>query len=77
MRVPMLVVQGADDEYGTLAQVETARCGSGGPVDAVVLARCGHAPHRDRAEMTLSLAAGFVATVQSPPWERTGRGGER
>jgi len=33
VRAPVLVVQGADDEYGTLAQVESIAARAGGPVD--------------------------------------------
>ena len=46
---PALAVQGVDDEYGTLAQLDLLASGSGGSVDRLVLANCGHAPHRDRA----------------------------
>ncbi|TVR97481.1 MAG: alpha/beta hydrolase [Rhodospirillales bacterium] len=37
VRVPVLVIQGEDDEYGTLAQVDAIRAGAGGPVQTVVL----------------------------------------
>jgi pimeloyl-ACP methyl ester carboxylesterase len=60
VRVPALVVQGADDEYGTLEQVERLRRGSGGPVDTLVLARCGHSPHRDRPEAVLGAMTGWI-----------------
>ncbi|MBV8148544.1 MAG: alpha/beta hydrolase [Candidatus Eremiobacteraeota bacterium] len=60
VRVPILAVQGLDDEYGTLAQIETLARVSKGPVDRVLLARCGHAPHRDRAAFVESLAAQWI-----------------
>lgn len=57
---PMLVIQGVDDEYGTVAHVETAAKMSGGPVDVALLERCGHAPFRDRPDATLDAVGAFV-----------------
>jgi pimeloyl-ACP methyl ester carboxylesterase len=63
IRAPLLVIAGTDDEYGTLAQVDAiaARCVS--PVDRVVLSRCGHAPHRDRAGLVRTLASQWYAQI--------------
>ncbi len=58
IELPVLVVQGADDQYGTLAQVDAIARGVKGPFTRVVLERCGHSPHRDRpAETTAAVAA--------------------
>lgn len=60
IRVPVLIVQGRSDAYGTLAQldaaVETAYC----PVETLVLEECGHAPHLDQSEATLAETAAFI-----------------
>ncbi|HEX7238788.1 MAG TPA: alpha/beta hydrolase [Longimicrobiaceae bacterium] len=58
--VPVLVVQGEADEYGTLAQVEAVRTGVRGPVETLVLPGVGHSPHRDRPDETLAAMAAFV-----------------
>lgn len=63
VRCPVLVLQGADDPYGTLAQVEAIRAGVVGPVETRVLSHCGHAPHRDQPRETLDAVRTFVATV--------------
>jgi pimeloyl-ACP methyl ester carboxylesterase len=65
VRCPVLVIQGRDDEYGTLAQVDAIRAGAGGPVDTVVLDDCGHSPQRDRPAETLSLLTRFVQALQA------------
>ncbi len=58
--VPVLVVQGIDDPYGTLRQVDAIERGCGGPVRRCILPRCGHSPHRECRESTLAEMAAFV-----------------
>ena len=60
IRVPVLVVQGEQDEYGTLRQLDAIEAGCAGPVRRLVLADCGHAPHRDQPDETLTAMATFV-----------------
>lgn len=61
--VPVLVVQGEADPYGTLAQVGAIERGCAGPVRRCVLAGVGHAPHRERGEEVLAVMVGFVREV--------------
>jgi pimeloyl-ACP methyl ester carboxylesterase len=57
--VPVLAIQGADDEYGTMAQVDgIARLAA--DVETLRLDRCGHSPHRDRAEAVIEAAERFL-----------------
>ena len=58
--VPLLAIQGSDDPYGTLRQVETVAASGGGFVEVLVLSGCGHAPHRERPERTLASMAFFL-----------------
>ena len=60
VRVPTLVVQGTEDGYGTLAQVEAIERGASGPVTRLVLPGCGHAPHRDCPDEVLSAVTTFL-----------------
>lgn len=59
--VPILCIQGADDPYGTLAQIDAIERRAGGPTERVILADCGHAPHRDQREATLEAIVRFAA----------------
>ncbi len=68
VRVPVLAIQGADDEYGTLAQIDAIERGAGGMVQRVVLAACGHSPHRDQPEATLDASVRFVRTLCRSGW---------
>jgi pimeloyl-ACP methyl ester carboxylesterase len=60
IRVPLLIIQGADDAYGTLAQVRAIEDGTGGPCTSLVLSDCGHAPHVEQSDTTLRAVADQV-----------------
>jgi pimeloyl-ACP methyl ester carboxylesterase len=62
--VPALVIQGRQDEYGTLAQTERIARGSGGPVATVILDGCGHAPQREARDATLGALVTFVRDLR-------------
>ncbi len=65
VRVPSLVIQGEDDEYGTLAHVDAIERGSGASVERVVLAACGHAPQRDQPVKTLDAIVDFIRRARA------------
>lgn len=58
--VPLLVMQGRDDQYGTPAQVDAIVDKSTGPATPLLLEDCGHSPHLDFPELTLDLMSCFV-----------------
>lgn len=60
IRVPILIVQGANDQYGTLKQLEAAQQECFCPVETAVLPGIRHVPHREAAETTLAVVAGFI-----------------
>jgi pimeloyl-ACP methyl ester carboxylesterase len=61
---PVLVIQGEDDEYGTMAQVQSIR-ERVADVDVHVLPDCRHSPHKDQPEATLEAITRFVDRVTS------------
>lgn len=60
IRVPALVIQGEQDQYGTLRQVRAIQDSSGGPVETLVLSDCGHSPHRDQPGAVLDNVSDFI-----------------
>ena len=60
---PILAIQGLDDQYGTMAQVQAIARQSGGPVEVLPLAECRHSPQRDQAEAVLAAIAKFVQRI--------------
>ena len=61
--VPVTVIQGEDDAYGTLGQVDAVCRLVRGPSERVVLPACGHVPQRDRREETLAAIVRLVQRV--------------
>jgi len=61
---PVLVVQGLDDVYGTLAQVDAIERGVKGPFTRLLLPNCGHSPQRDRPAETTDAVVQFVTTCR-------------
>lgn len=60
--VPVLAIQGEDDEYGTMEQIERiARLGR--DVELVKLADCRHSPHKDQPEAVIAAVSEFVARL--------------
>jgi pimeloyl-ACP methyl ester carboxylesterase len=60
IRVPILIVQGENDQYGTLKQIEAAQQECFCPVEAVVLPGIRHIPYREAPEATLGAVAEFI-----------------
>jgi pimeloyl-ACP methyl ester carboxylesterase len=63
IRVPILVVQGEDDQYGTVKQIEAAERECSCPVEVALLKCARHSPQRDAPEATLHAISDFVARV--------------
>ena len=63
IRIPMLIVQGRDDPYGTVAQIETAERETYCPVEVELIEGAGHSPQFDRPEATLASISEFVRRV--------------
>lgn len=61
--VPTLVIQGDDDPYGTLEQVERIRAGVAGPLSAHHLRSCGHAPHLEQGPATFTALHDWLADL--------------
>jgi pimeloyl-ACP methyl ester carboxylesterase len=61
---PILAIQGHDDQYGTMAQVEAIAHRSGGPVEILPLADCRHSPQRDQPEAVLAAITRFVNEIR-------------
>lgn len=57
---PTLVLQGAEDKYGTVRQVEAIVSQVAGTASRQILPGCGHTPHHEQPELVLDLIGNFV-----------------
>jgi len=62
---PTLIIQGTDDEYGTLRQVNAIATGVSGTIETVVLDDCGHSPHIDQREAVETKAASWLSSARA------------
>ncbi len=62
IRVPVAIIQGADDQYGTIRQVEIAQEECYCPVDVTML-EAGHSPHREAPGATLNAISDFANAI--------------
>jgi pimeloyl-ACP methyl ester carboxylesterase len=63
VQCPVLVIQGEEDRYGTVRQVDAIVSAVGGPAEKLLLPGCGHAPHREREKEVLAAVERFVTAL--------------
>ena len=63
IRVPVLLIQGKQDQYGTEAQLREAEKRCNGYVMTAVIDDCRHAPHLEREIETLNKVNGFLRQI--------------
>ena len=63
IRVPVAILQGVDDVYGTIRQIEIAREECYCPVDVTMIPNAGHQLHREAAEATLDAISEFASRI--------------
>ena len=62
---PVLAIQGYDDEYGTMEQIDRIERAIA-HAEILKLHDCGHSPHRDQPEAVIEAAASFLSMLNSP-----------
>lgn len=59
IKVPLLAIQGENDEYGTMAQIDGIQA-LATQAELLKLENCRHSPHRDQPQAVLSAVARFI-----------------
>jgi pimeloyl-ACP methyl ester carboxylesterase len=59
---PVLAIQGLEDPYGSLRQIEEI-APTLGPLEMEQIPGCGHSPHKDQPERTTARIASFLAPL--------------
>jgi pimeloyl-ACP methyl ester carboxylesterase len=60
----LIVIQGYDDIYGTMAQLDEIEKRVKGPCELVKLKDCGHAPFREQPQKTLDAVTRFIKGLE-------------
>lgn len=65
IKVPMLAIQGKEDQYGTVAQIRAIESLAGGGVEVFLVDDCRHSPHLDQEEMVFQSMKSFILKAMS------------
>ena len=57
---PVCIIQGKNDEYGTMEQVNKIKNAVKGFYEINIIENCGHFPHIEKREAVLNIAQGFI-----------------
>ncbi|WP_312900105.1 alpha/beta fold hydrolase [Chryseobacterium taichungense] len=60
---PLLFIQGENDEYGTLMQVEKTISQVGGAAEKFIIKGAGHTPHKEVPELVLAKSIEFIGQI--------------
>lgn len=60
---PLFFIQGENDEYGTLEQVQKTLSGVSGSSEKLIILGVGHTPHKEVPEMVLKKSAEFISSI--------------
>lgn len=63
VEVPLLAIQGRDDPYGSIDQVNSIVSGSSGYADHRIIDNAGHCPHKEAQSIVLQLMADFITQI--------------
>jgi pimeloyl-ACP methyl ester carboxylesterase len=64
IQAPLLIIQGADDQYGTKDQVHSIVSKSSGYVRDEIVEKCGHAPHLESQTIVLEIMSDFISQIK-------------
>jgi pimeloyl-ACP methyl ester carboxylesterase len=65
--VPVLIIQGAADEYGTMAQIAVAETKLPRPPRVAIIPGAGHSPHSSDPEQVVAAIRDFTAAALGEP----------
>jgi pimeloyl-ACP methyl ester carboxylesterase len=60
---PLLVIQGRNDQYGTIAQARSIAAKSSGYTDLLILEDCAHIPHMEARSVVLASMSSFIHKI--------------
>ncbi|MBU3917609.1 alpha/beta hydrolase [bacterium] len=65
IKVPILVIQGENDEYGTSSQVDSIARLAGAEVEILMVSNCGHNPHQEQDTAVFQTMKNFILRLKN------------
>ncbi len=65
VQCPVLIIQGENDEYGSIKQTEAIANQVSGPSFKFIIPNTGHSPHKESLEQTLVRSAEFINNLNN------------
>jgi len=62
---PCLILQGENDEFGSIRQVEGIEQGVQGSVQKVIVKNVGHTPHKENKDLTSNICSEFINSIKT------------
>ena len=63
IEIPMLVIQGAGDQYGSTDQVKSIAAKTSGHVQLEIIENCAHVPHVEAQPVVIGLMSDFISRM--------------
>ena len=65
IKIPILAIQGKDDPYGTLSQIEILEENFKGKLNKLILNNCGHNPLIDKPKKSINKIKEFINQIEN------------
>ena len=65
IKIPILAIQGKDDPYGTLSQIEILEENLKGKLKKLILNNCGHNPLIDKPKESINKIKEFINQIEN------------
>ncbi len=65
IEVPLLIIQGSNDQYASIEQVNSIASNSSGYVHSEIVENCAHIPHIEAQSVVLTLMSDFITRVKA------------
>ena len=65
IKIPVLAIQGKDDPYGTISQIEILEENLKGKLKKLILNNCGHNPLIDKPKESINKIKEFIDQIEN------------
>lgn len=63
IKVPLLAIQGLDDPYATMAQIDAIQAGTACSITVEKVPDCGHSPHLEKSDLVIPVITDYIGRL--------------